>query len=137
MIQRIKDLGDPMPPAGKDAPTETEIAELENWIRRGAPDPRVGKSAGVIKNEQDMAKARKHWGFQKVQTPSVPSSAVVFSGKLKNWIKNPIDAYILQELEKQNMVPSLPADKLTLLRRVYFDLIGMPPTFEAFLAPLM
>ena len=130
MIQRIKDLGDPMPPAGKDAPTETEIAELENWIRRGAPDPRVGKSAGVIKNEQDMAKARKHWGFQKVQTPSVPSSAVVFSGKLKNWIKNPIDAYILQELEKQNMVPSLPADKLTLLRRVYFDLIGMPPTFE-------
>jgi len=49
IIKRLKDLGDPMPPAGKDALPDPLIAELENWIRRGAPDPRTGKSAGVIK----------------------------------------------------------------------------------------
>jgi len=130
MIKRIKDLGDPMPPAGKDAPTEAHIAELENWIRRGAPDPRSGKSAGVIKNEQDKEKAKNHWAFQKVKPPTIPSPQVVFNGKLQNWVKNPIDTYVLMELEKQNMVPSLPASKWSLLRRVYFDLIGLPPNFD-------
>ena len=130
MIQRLKDLGDPMPPAGKDAPTEAHIAELENWIRRGAPDPRSGKSAGVIRNEQDKEKAKNHWAFQKVTPPTIPSPQVVFNGKLKNWVKNPIDTYVLKELEKQNMVPSLPASKWSLLRRVYFDLIGLPPGYD-------
>ena len=109
MIKRLKDLGDPMPPPGKDAPTEAHIAELENWIRRGAPDPRSGKSIGVIKSDQDKEKAKQHWAFQKVKPPTIPSPQVVFNGKLKNWVKNPIDTYVLKELEKQNMVPSLPA----------------------------
>ena len=130
MIQRLKNLGDPMPPPGKDAPTEAHIAELENWIRRGAPDPRSGKSAGVIKTEQDKEKAKNHWAFQKVKSPTIPSPEVIFNGKLKNWVKNPIDTYVLKELEKQNMVPSLPASKWSLLRRVYFDLIGLPPGYD-------
>mgnify|MGYP001195230095 FL=1 len=130
VIRRMKDLGDPMPPAGKDAPSEAEIAELENWIRRGAPDPRVGKSAGVIKNEQDLAKARQHWGFQKVKAAAPPAPELVYGGKLKNWVKNPIDSYVLEGLEKHKMVPSLPAEKSQLLRRVYFDLVGIPPSFD-------
>ena len=73
MIKRIKDLGDPMPPAGKDAVPDALIAELENWIRRGAPDPRSGKSAGVIKTQQDMEKAKNHWGFKPVSNPEIPS----------------------------------------------------------------
>ena len=130
MIIRMKDLGDPMPPAGKDAVPDELIAELENWIRRGAPDPRTGKSAGVLKSEQDFAKAKEHWGFQKVKEPKVPSADLIFSGKLKGWIKNPIDSYVLEKLEEQEMVPSLPADQWSLLRRVYFDLIGLPPSYE-------
>ena len=130
IIKRMKDLGDPMPPAGKDAPTEAEIATLESWIRRGAPDPRVGKSAGVLKNEQDKEKAKAHWAFHPVKPPVVPTSDAVFNGKLKGWIKNPIDNYVARQLEKQDMVPSLPASKLMLLRRVYFDLIGLPPTHD-------
>ena len=130
MIKRLKDLGDPMPPPGKDAPTEAQIAELENWIRRGAPDPRSGKSVGVIKSNQDKEKAKQHWAFQKVKPPTIPSPQVVFNGKLQNWVKNPIDTYVLKELEKQNMVPSLPADKWSLLRRIYFDLIGLPPSYD-------
>ncbi len=71
-------------------------------------------------------KAKQHWAFQKVKPPTIPSRQVLFNGKLRNWIKNPIDAYVLKELEKQNMVPSKHAEKWSLLRRVYFDLIGLP-----------
>ena len=130
MIKRIKDLGDPMPPAGKEEIPEELVSELESWIRRGAPDPRTGKSAGVIKNEQDMEKAKSHWSFQKVTPPTIPAADVVFSGKLKNWINNPIDTYVLRKLEEQKLMPSPPADKWSLLRRVYFDLIGLPPSYE-------
>ena len=130
IIKRMKDLGDPMPPAGKDAVPDEMIAELENWIRRGAPDPRTGKSAGVLKTEQDREKAKNHWAFQKVTTPKVPSPDAVYGGKLRNWIKNPVDSYILRGLEKEGMVPSLPAEKWVLLRRVYFDLTGMPPSYD-------
>ena len=130
MIRRLKDLGDPMPPAGKDALPDELIAELENWIRRGAPDPRTGKSAGVIKTQQDMEKAKNHWGFKPVETPTLPSPDLIYNGKLKGWIKNPVDAYVLRKLEEHEMVPSLPADKWSLLRRVYFDLTGLPPSYE-------
>ena len=75
-------------------------------------------------------KARQHWAFQKVKPPTIPSRQGVFNGELRNWIKNPIDAYVLKELEKQNMVPSLPANKWMLIRRVYFDLAGFPPSFD-------
>ncbi|SVA97325.1 uncharacterized protein METZ01_LOCUS150179, partial [marine metagenome] len=127
MIKRLKDLNDPMPPAGKDAPTPAEIAELKNWISRGAPDPRSGAKP---LNWLDKEKAKNHWAFQKVKPPTIPSPQVVFSGKLKNWCKNPIDTYVLKKLEKQNMVPSRRAEKWSLLRRVYFDLIGLPPSFD-------
>ena len=130
VIKRIKDLGDPMPPAGKDEVPEALVSELESWIRRGAPDPRTGKSAGVIKSEQDKEKAKNHWAFQKVKSPIIPSADLIFSGKLKGWIKTPIDAYILSKLEEQNIVPSPPADKWSLLRRVSFDLTGLPPSYE-------
>ncbi len=130
VIKRIKDLGDPMPPPGKDEVPEALISELESWIRRGAPDPRTGKSAGVIKNEQDKEKARNHWAFQKVKPPTIPSAEVIFSGKLKGWINNPIDAYVLNKLEEQKLMPSQPADKWSLLRRVSFDLTGLPPSYE-------
>ena len=114
MIRRLKDLGDPMPPAGKDALPDELIAELENWIRRGAPDPRTGKSAGVIKTQQDMEKAKNHWGFKPVETPTLPSPDLIYNGKLKGWIKNPVDAYVLRKLEEHEMVPSLPAQNKVL-----------------------
>ena len=54
----------------------------------------------------------------------------MLNGKLKGWIQNPIDAYIAKTLDEQDMVPSRPAEKWALLRRVYFDLIGLPPSYE-------
>jgi len=130
VIKRIKDLGDPMPPAGKDEIPEALVSELENWIRRGAPDPRTGKSVGVIKSQQDLEKAKDHWGFKPVEEPNLPSPDLIFNGKIKGWIKNPIDAYILRKQQEKGMVPSPAADKWSLLRRVSFDLTGLPPSYE-------
>ena len=67
------------------------------------------------------AEDRAHWAFQKVSRPEVP--------KVRNndWVRNPVDAFVAAELEKQNIPAGLAADKRTLLRRAYLDLIGIPP----------
>ncbi len=73
---------------------------------------------------------RNYWAFQPVRKPAVPAAA-------NKWIKTPIDAFILKELEAKHLVPAAPADKVTLIRRATFDLTGLPPTPEevtAFLA---
>ena len=75
--------------------------------------------------------ARAHWAFQPVKKPAAPSV------KLAGWVKAPVDAFILAQLEAKGMKPSPPASRETLLRRVAFDLIGLPPTTDelrAFLA---
>ncbi len=77
------------------------------------------------------AEQRNHWAYKKVVKPTVP---VV---KQRAWVKTPVDAFILAKLEAQGITPSPAADKITLLRRVSFDLTGLPPTpaeIDAFLA---
>ncbi|MDB5330593.1 MAG: Protein of unknown function (DUF1553)/Protein of unknown function (DUF1549)/Planctomycete [Phycisphaerales bacterium] len=66
--------------------------------------------------------AKKHWAYQKPVEPPVPSV------KDAGWVKNPVDAFILAKLEEKGLRPAPPADKRTLIRRAYFDLIGVPPT---------
>ncbi|RXK53881.1 DUF1553 domain-containing protein [Oleiharenicola lentus] len=100
--------------------TDRQIADLTEWVRRGAPDPRVplstagGKSYGGV--------GRKHWAFQPVQKPAVPA--------VKNtaWVQSPVDAFVLARLETAGLTPNPLADKRTLIRRVTFDLTGLPPT---------
>ncbi len=99
------------------------IAAFEQWIKMGAPDPRAAKTA-ASKYGPDSAKAKEHPFFNPVKPVAVP---VVKNPK---WAKTPVDNFILAKLEANQMTPSGPADKLTLIRRVYFDLIGMPPTPE-------
>ena len=77
------------------------------------------------------ANAREHWSFQSVVRPEVPRLAD------DGWSRNPIDAFVLQRLRQAGLKPAAPATRTTLLRRVYLDLIGLPPTVEevdAFLA---
>src|SRR5262249_25314716 len=74
--------------------------------------------------------ARKHWAFQPVRRPEVPSV------KNTQWVRNPIDAFVLRRLEDQGWQPAPPAERRALLRRVYLNLIGVSPTLaeqEAFL----
>src|SRR5580765_8968937 len=90
----------------------------------------IGAEQTVAKDRFEPA-ARAHWAFQKVVRPVPPAV------KQAKWVRNPIDAFVLAELEARGIAPSPPADKITLLRRVYLDLIGLPPTpqeVDAFLA---
>lgn len=73
---------------------------------------------------------KDHWAFQPLRNPAPPEV------KNKNWVRNPIDQFVLNKLEAKGLKPARPADKRTLVRRAYFDLLGMPPEpkeVEAFL----
>jgi len=106
-----------MPPKGQKL-TPAEINILKAWIDAGAKAPESEKKLAF-----DTGKS-KHWSFQPVQNPAVPSV------RDARWCRNPIDSFVLSRLESQGMKPSLLADKNTLLRRVCLDLTGLPPTRE-------
>src|SRR5439155_8378332 len=93
--------------------TDSEIATVEEWIRSVPPEP-----VAVAKSGQWL------WPFQrpvKHEPPAVQNA---------RWVRNPIDAFILKKLEDNGIPPAPPASKSTLARRLYFDLIGLPPTPE-------
>ncbi|MBX6311498.1 MAG: DUF1549 domain-containing protein, partial [Isosphaeraceae bacterium] len=118
LIRAVRHEGEiRMPPKGKLP--ETAIRDLADWVRRGAPWPK-GHTAKDSKAEA----AQQHWAFQPVRQPDLP--VVQDTG----WIKTPVDAFILAQLEAAGLHPSERADKRTLIRRASFDLIGLPPTPE-------
>lgn len=126
LIQALKHDGLEMPPKMKLP--EAVIADFEEWVRMGAPDPRRGNTVGKKIN---VAEARKHWAFQPPKITPPPA--------LKNaaWPKNEVDKYVLAQLEEKQLVPASDADKATLLKRLHYDLIGLPPTpdqIEAFVS---
>ena len=101
-----------MPPAEKLPPREIEL--LEQWIARGAPDPRQS-AAGTLSPE-------KLWALQPITLPPRP--------RVQNtaWPRDELDLFILAKLEAHQLRPAADADRYTLLRRVTFDLTGLPPT---------
>jgi hypothetical protein len=108
--------GKKMPPDGP--PLEaSQIALLRTWIQSGARWPEE-KTAGIDPAEA----AKKHWAFQPVVRPPLPDP------KNSGWAKTPIDRFILAALEKANLQPNREADRRTLIRRLSFDLLGLPPT---------
>ena len=110
-----------MPPKGKLS--GDEIALLEQWVKMGSPDPRVGiSSLKSPKRVIDLEKGRQFWSFQPV-AKSVPPKT-----KNKIWALNDIDRFVLSKLEQEKLKPSTDADRADWIRRVYFDLIGLPPT---------
>lgn len=103
------------------------IADLEKWVAMGAPDPRGDQASQTL--ALDLAAAKKHWALQPLRVPSLPPV------KKPGWAQAPIDRFIQAQLEEHGLSPSPPADRRTLLRRAYIDLIGLPPTYaevEAF-----
>jgi len=111
-------------PMGADPLKPTEIALIRRWIDQGANwiggDGATGRRGDGAK-EPELA---KHWAYVKPVRPALP--------KVKNqsWVRNPIDAFILARLEKEGLEPSPEADRPTLLRRVYLDVIGLPPSVK-------
>jgi cytochrome c553 len=119
-----------MPPKSR-LPAD-EIAILTKWVEQGAPWPAEEKPSVAAGKAFDLA-ARKaeHWSWRPLARPAVPEV------KNSEWPRDDIDRFILARLEEQGFSPAEPAGKRTLLRRVYFDLIGLPPTpeqIDAFLA---
>ncbi len=109
-----------MPPKGEKL-SEAQIADLVAWVKMGAPDPRVSKTAGKYASN---ANGKAHWAFQPVRKPALPEV------KAADWVASPVDAFILAKLEANDMKPSPAADKRALIRRATYDLIGLPPTPE-------
>src|SRR5262249_20596317 len=119
-IHHANDRVKQMPP--KEKLPDQVIADFETWVKMGAPDPRDGTK--VVKNEIDIEKGRKFWAFQppaKAEPPKV---------KAPPWARSDIDRFLLAALETKTLKPVGDADKRTLIRRVYHDLIGLPPSPE-------
>lgn len=108
-----------MPPKAK-LPQES-IDILAEWVKQGAAWP-AAVPAGDTKTSDPLA-WKKHWSFQPIVKPALP---VV---KNAAWTRNEIDYFILAKLEEQGLTPSAAADRRTLLRRAYFDVTGLPPSF--------
>ncbi len=115
-----------MPPEGKKL-NAAQIAKLSRWVERGLPWPDVdsrslGKMRAAAEQERIAAARRSFWSFQQVRNPPLPAV------RDTAWPRTAVDRFVLAELEKHGLTPAPPADRRTLLRRLTFDLIGLPPT---------
>ena len=116
LYQRIAGIGDEdQMPLDDDSLTDEQIALVKKWIDQGAiwPDG-VGEDITI----------RKHWAYEKPVRPELPQI------KNEKWAKNAIDYFVLTKLEAEGVEPSPRANKAKLLRRVYLDLIGIPPSVD-------
>ena len=107
--------------------TRQEVGLLRAWIDQGAHWPEDAEAGAAI----SVAPSSEHWSFQPITSPQPPPVG------RDEWVRNPIDRFVLAKLESEGVDPSPEADRLTLLRRLSLDLIGLPPTWEqaqAFLA---
>ena len=112
-----------MPPAEKLE--DSEISDLTQWVKEGAVWPASQpSSAPVGTGYQISPQQRAFWSFQSLKK-SIPPVA-----RLKNWRQNPVDAFILTDLDKRKLEPAPSASKRTLIRRATLDLTGLPPTPE-------
>ena len=113
--------GEARMPMGGDALKAEQIELIRKWIDQGAVWP-ASEAESAIHNSQSTIP--QHWAYVKPVRPAIP--------QIKNqaWVRNPIDAFVLARLEKEGLTPSPEASKETLLRRVYLDLIGLPPSVK-------
>ena len=107
-----------MPPKDQKL-TSSQIADLTAWVKMGAPFPVATASTAASKPKPAKD---DHWAFKPVGKPAAPKVAD------PAWSANPVDAFIYASLDAKGMKPSPKADKRTLIRRVYYDMIGLPPT---------
>ncbi len=117
-VIRYSENDSQMPPDGKLA--DEQIARLTEWVRMGAPWPRgeVGESADFFDQ------AAEHWAFQPIQAPSIPAMDDSYR------IANAIDHFVADKLRGASLPQSPRAEPRSLLRRLSFDLTGLPPSFE-------
>ena len=123
LLKRVaKDAKKRMPAEGEPL-TDEQIAVLSRWIEQGAAWPEL--KVKVQREAADYDNLRKtHWSWQPIGQPTTPSVQTMA------WPRDSIDRFVLARLEAERLVPVPDADKATLLRRVTFDLTGLPPTVD-------
>jgi hypothetical protein len=132
LIQAIRQTHDEIKMPPREKLPEAALDALSSWVKMGAPWSE-GTIPTVATRDQS---SRMHWAFQPVQVLDPPAV------KEADWVATPVDAFILQRLEKEGLRPSPRADRRTLIRRATFDLTGLPPApeevaaFEADPSPL-
>ena len=104
-----------MPPEGKPRPNEAERRLIEDWIAQGAKLPDGSGKPGP-------SKSVTHWSFQPVRRVNPPAV------KDPTKVRNPVDAFVVSRLDSEGLAPSPEADRVTLIRRLSLDLLGLPPT---------
>jgi len=115
-----------MPPKAKPPLSPAEVDVLVQWVESGAPwpqaDPARRRSAegGRVVTAED----REHWAFRPLRRPAPPHVEGT------SWLRGPVDRFVLARLEEQQLAPNPPADRRTLARRLYLDLVGLPPSPE-------
>ena len=112
-----------MPPKKERLPDHV-LAALAEWVRRGAPDPRTASNKAAGPAKVDATKARSHWAFQPVQKPTLPVS------EHGQKTAHPVDALLQAAWKTQGIQPATQADVRTLVRRLSYDLTGLPPTAQ-------
>jgi|SRR5579883_1153528 len=134
IIKAVKYTDDlKMPPKGKLS--DQEIADLTKWVKAGAPWPNevATNPTPTPTGQLFTAEQKAFWAFQPIKNPPIPPNS---DPKGQKWIQSPIDTLVFAQLRANGLAPAPPADKRTLIRRVTFDLTGLPPTpneVEAFL----
>ena len=120
LFQRITstNAAEKMPPKGARLTSE-EVASLRRWIDSGADWP-----LHLATFNSRASASPQHWSFQPIQRPAVPST------RNKNWIRNPVDSFVLYRLEREKLKPSREADRAVLIRRLHLDLLGLLPRPE-------
>jgi hypothetical protein len=119
LIEAVRYEGFEMPPDKQLSDKEIEI--LVEWVKMGAPDPRT-EGGPAARKGIDIEEGRKYWAFQPPKKSSPPSV------KKGEWPRSDIDRFLLAKQEAVGVVPVADADRLSLIRRVTFDLTGLPPT---------
>jgi cytochrome c553 len=117
---RYRDEELQMPPKAKLP--DTVIADFEKWVKMGAPDPRVDPSSLAARSPITSAKGGDFWSFRPPKLTPPPEVRGI------NWPRGDIDRFVLAKLEARGLAPVADAERAKLLRRVTFDLIGLPPT---------
>ena len=124
LMEAVRYEGLEMPPDRRLS--QDDVAKLEEWIRLGAPFPagNVTRQGPAPETFAITDEDRKYWAYQPIRKPELPQV------KDARWNQHPIDQLIYARLAKHNLKPNLPATPRQLVRRLYFDLIGLPPTSD-------
>ncbi|WP_299462435.1 PSD1 and planctomycete cytochrome C domain-containing protein [uncultured Gimesia sp.] len=123
LIQALRYDGLEMPPT--EPLPEAVINDFVTWVKMGVPDPRVDQPLIAKKPTEESAESKPElWSFQPVSNPEIPAV------QNQSWSYDPLDQFVLSRIEAADLAPTQDASPVRLVRRLYYDLIGLPPTAE-------